>query len=313
MSYPAESPGAGVFSSPPPGGEWVVAGRPSGVELRRRFLGWPRLLWKRRDLVAASVRRDLEARFRGTLLGFAWVLALPLLQFAIYAFVFTQLLGVRLGASAPAGAMGVYMFTGTLVWSALADALSRSTTCLVDHRHLLQKLPYPAQLLPVQIGLSSLVTLLAGIAAFAAFCAASGVWSAPGRQLLVWAPLLLLLQLALTTGLGLLFAALHLRLRDTQPFVGVALTVGMFVTPIFWVPSEEVLPGVGEWRWLVELNPAHHLVYAWRELLMSGGPELVFDGSFARSLGIVGAAATVTLCAGSWAFFRVERHLADEL
>jgi lipopolysaccharide transport system permease protein len=315
MSYSAESPSSRSTGLSTPRGEWVIAGRASLLELARRFCEWPALVWGRRDLLYCSVQRDLQARFRGTFLGFAWVLALPLLQFAIYAFIFTQLLGVKLGpgaAEAP-GAMGVYMFTGTLVWSGFADALQRSTSCVVDHRHLVQKVRFPAQLLPLQVGLSSLVTFVAGICAFVAFTLASDVWGVPGPRLLMWAPLLLFLQFLLTAGMGLMLAALHVRLRDTLPLVGVVLTIWMFVTPIFWVPSPEVLPGIEPWLGLVESNPVHHLVYAWRDLLMSKEPRVVFSGDFSHSLSVVACWGLGLFMLGSWAFFRVDRHLADEI
>jgi ABC-type polysaccharide/polyol phosphate export permease len=315
MSYSADSLYHGNTGLSAPDDPWVVAGRPGAAELWARFCSWPGLLWSRRDLVVTSVRRDLAARFRGTLLGCAWVIAQPLLLFGIYAFIFTQLLGVRLGAgdAAPPGTLGVYMFTGTLVWSAVAEALSRSTTCVLDNRNLVQKVRFPAQLLPVQVGLSSLVTFLAGIAAFVLFTLCSSVWEVPGPRLWLLAPLLLLLQFAFTTGLGLALAAAQVSLRDTQPLVGVALTVGMFLTPIFWVPSAELLPGLEPWLPLVEANPLHHLVYLWRDLLMSHEPALVFGGSFGSSLAVLGAWSCGLFCCGSWVFLRVERHFADEV
>jgi len=293
---------------------WVVAGRPAVGTLARRFLRWPGLLWTHRDLTVVCVRRDLAARFRGTLLGFAWVLAHPLLLFAVYAFLFTEVLGLRLGAgAAPAGTLGIYMFTGILVWSALNDALTRSTTCILEQRHLVQKLRFPAELLPVQAGLASLVPFAAGLLAFALFTTLTPVWPAPPVELLLWAPLLLVLQLLFTSGLGLGLAACQVALRDTREVLGVVLTVGMFLTPIFWVPSPELLPGVEPWLGLVELNPAHHLVYLWREVLMGGRPAVVFGGSFAGSLLQLALWSVASFAAGSWLFFRAQRHFADEV
>ncbi|MFT7670222.1 MAG: lipopolysaccharide transport system permease protein [Planctomycetota bacterium] len=294
---------------------WVEAGRAPLSELIARFLRWPQFLWAHRDLLWNAVRHDLQARYRGTLLGFAWVLALPLLQFGIYAFIFTQLLGLKLGPSAAAypGAMGVYMFTGTLIWSSFADSVQRSTSCILDHRHLVQKLRFPAQLLPLQTGLSSLVTLSAGILAFVLFTGFTSVWQMPGLRLLVWAPVVLLLQFVLTSGIGLTLASLQVRLRDTLPVIGVLLTILMFATPIFWVPSREVLPGIEEWLPLVEMNPIHHLLYVWRDLLMSREPSLAFNGDFGHSLRVVSVWAACFFALGSWMFFRVERHFADEI
>jgi lipopolysaccharide transport system permease protein len=314
MSYPADSLYHDNTDLSVPDDPWVVAGRPGAVDLARRILAWPRVVFDRRDLLLTSVCRDLVSRFRGTLLGLAWVIAHPLLVFAIYAFIFTQLLGLRLGTSAaPEGTLGVYMFTGTLVWTAFADALSRSTSCVLDNRNLLQKLRFPAQLLPLQVGLSSLVTFGAGLAAFWVFTLFSPVWEAPGVRLVLWAPILLLLQLLFSTGLGLALSAIQVALRDTQQLLAVGLTVWMFLTPIFWVPSAELLPGIEPWLGLVEANPVHHLVYLWRDLLMSGEPAEIFGGSFGGSLLVVSIWAAACFAVGSWIFFRAERHFADEV
>ncbi len=313
ISAPSPQPSATDLSTADT--PWVVAGPPRGRDLWSRLATWPLVLRAHRDLVYTSVRRDLQARFRGTVLGFAWVLAQPVVTFAIYAFLITELLGVRLGqdGSAPPATMAVYMFTGTLVWTSVADALTRSTSCVLEQRNLVQKVRFPAQLLPLQIGLSTLVTFAMGLVAFVGFTAVSDAWEVPGLALLAWAPVLLLLQLMLTTGLGLALSAAQVLFRDTQPVVGVLLTVGMFATPIFWVPSTEVLPDIQRWLPLVEMNPLHHLVYAWRSLLMSSEPDFVFDGSFPESLRIVASWAFGAFAFGSLLFFRVERHLADEV
>ena len=185
--------------------EWIVAGRPRTWQSLARLAAWPKVVWSRRELLATSVRRELQARFRGTLLGFAWVLLQPLVQFAIYAFIFTELLGLKLGTGSgvPAGTMGVYMFTGTLVWSSFADAVQRSTGCILEHRTLVQKVRFDAQLLPLQVVLSSLVTFGAGLIAYLTYTGVTSAWQFPGVSLLLWGPLLLGLQLLLTLRLGL--------------------------------------------------------------------------------------------------------------
>ncbi|MFT7484341.1 MAG: lipopolysaccharide transport system permease protein [Candidatus Paceibacteria bacterium] len=315
MSYSSESlksVSVGVSTADTP---WVVAGRPRSLELLGKLALWPNVVWQHRDLLATSVRRDLQARFRGTLLGMLWVLLQPLMQFAIYAFIFTELLGLRLGAAAdaPLGTMGVYMFSGTLVWTAFADTLQRSTSCILENRNLVQKVRFDAQLLPLQIALSSLVTFGAGLLAFCVFTAFSPTWSFPSVSLIWWGPLLLVLQLLLTLGLGLLLSASQVLFRDTQPVMAMVLTVWMFVTPIFWVPSAELLPGIEEWLPLVDINPVHHLVYLWRELLMSSEPAIIFNGSFQHSLAMLATWAVGLFLVGTMFFFRVERHLSDEV
>ncbi len=295
-------------------GKWVEPGRPGPLELLLSALAYPGLVWRHRDLVLASLGRELRARFRGSALGIGWVLLQPLLLFGVYALLFTRILGVRMvpSAEAPGTAMGVYMFTGTLIWSSFAEAIGRSTSCILDNRNLVQKLCFPSELLSFNIACSSLVTTLAGLFAFCLLAAFTPVWPAPG-WLLLWVPVLLVLQVIFTTGLGLLLAASHVYLRDTGPVVTALLTMWMFATPIFWVPLPEVLPGIESFLPLVEANPAHHLIHAWRWVLMSETPREVFTGDFLHSVGVLAVWALGVGLVGSMAFGRVKRHLADEV
>lgn len=301
-----------VLAAPAP---WQVAGAPRLGGLLARLAAWPAVLVRHRDLVLTSVRRELAARFRGTLLGALWQLVQPLLLFAVYGFVFTELLGVRAGAGegTPAGAVAVHMFSGVLVWSSVADALSRGTGSVLEQRNLVKKVRFPAQLLPLHAALAALVPLVAGLLAFAVVAPLCGAWRAPGWELVVLAPALLLAQLLLTTGLGLGLAALQVLFRDTQPLVGVLLTVGMFATPVFWIPDPGALPGVERWLPLVELNPFHHLLGAWRALLLSLEPGELGAPQVSRALATCAAWGVVLFTLGSLVFFRVERHLADEV
>ena len=75
---------------------WISARPPRAVEVVERLTTFPALLARHRDLVSTSVRRGLEARFHGTLLGWLWPLVQPLFLFAVYYFIFTKLLQQRI-------------------------------------------------------------------------------------------------------------------------------------------------------------------------------------------------------------------------
>ena len=313
MSSP--SPSVRPLSGPATPAPWVVAGAPRSRELLTRLVAWPAVVLSHRDLVVTSVRRELAARFRGTLLGALWQLAQPLLLFAVYGFVFTELLGVRLGADPDAlpGTMAVYMFSGVLVWSALSDALTRAAGSVLEQRNLVQKVRFPAQLLPLHASLAALAPFVAGLVAFSLLAPLAGLWEAPGWRLVVLGPLLLGAQLLLTTGLGLGLAALQVLFRDTLPLLTIALTVGMFATPIFWVPDPAIVPGIERWLPLVEWNPLAQLVGAWRALLLSLEPGQLGVAEVGTALLHSWAWGLAAFGLGSWLFFRVERHLADEV
>ncbi|HVS17256.1 MAG TPA: hypothetical protein VMT18_01560, partial [Planctomycetota bacterium] len=113
---------------------WRTADAPTARELVALACAAPLRLLRERERLALGVRRELAARLGGTLLGRAWVVLAPLSTFALYWFLFTRLLGLKLPDLGPefASAMGVWIFTGALVWSAFAEGLARSARSLEE-------------------------------------------------------------------------------------------------------------------------------------------------------------------------------------
>lgn len=251
-----------------PRGEWISARPRRAQEVLARLVRLPLLVSEHWDLVRTTLRRDLSARFQGTLLGWAWPILQPLLLFGIYFFIFTELLQQRmrdLPDSQRAG-MGVYMFCAMISWSALADALGRGTNVIVENGNLIKKLVFPAELLPLNTVLSALVMMLFGVGIFVLATIFTPVWPAPGWPLL-WIPVLVFLQGLFSYGLVLLLSTMQVFLRDTAQIVGMVTTVWMFLTPVFWVP-ELMGESLERHLTLIRANPAYHLVSAWRGALM---------------------------------------------
>ena len=246
---------------------WVTSRPPRVVEAFLRVFRFPWVLVRHRDLITSSVKRELAMRFQGTLLGFLWPLVHPLFIFAVYYFIFTKLLSFKM-PDLPAGqeaAMGIYMFVGVVVWSAFGESLGRGCGVIVDNGNLIKKLAFPTEVLPLNLVLSNIVTMLFGIGMFLLATTFTPVWPAAGIKLL-WIPVLLVLQILFTYGLTMFLATLQVFLRDTAQVISIVVTVWMFLTPLFWVP--EVIPAIGPYQAMIEVNPMHDLVYAWREVLM---------------------------------------------
>ena len=253
---------------------WVTSRPPRVVEAFLRVFRFPQVLVRHRDLITSSVKRELATRFQGTLLGFLWPLVHPLFIFAVYYFIFTKLLSFKMPNLEPGqeSAMGVYMFVGVVVWAAFGESLGRGCSVIVDNGNLIKKLAFPTEVLPLNIVLANIVTMLFGIGMFLVATTFTSVWPAAGIEL-VWIPVLLVLQILFTYGLTMFLATLQVFLRDTAQVVSILVTVWMFVTPLFWVP--EIIPEIAPYLPWIEANPMNHLVYAWREVLM--GVQGVLD------------------------------------
>lgn len=219
-------------------------------------------LWRLRQLLAVLARRELVARFAGSAGGLLWVWLPPLLTVAAYFLVFDVVFGMRLGGAAPTARVGTYLIVGMLAWMAFADAVQRGMNSLLEAGGMLQKNPLPPGLFPARAVLASaavyvpllllLVPLYAGAHGF-------------GRGLLA-VPLLVLWQTLLSFLLAYLLAILAAALRDVVQLVGVALSLGVFLSPVLFPMS--LFPE--RWRWLLWLNPMTGPILGYQSALLQG-------------------------------------------
>ncbi len=252
-----------------------------------------RSLGKNRRLLSDMVRRDLRARYVGSAMGFFWSVIFPLLNLVIYMFVFSFVLKNRWDPGQTDQETALLMLAGILVWNAFAETMSRSTNTLVENQNLIQKIVFPSEILPVYLAISSLVNMLIGVA-IALIAVAFYAWVSPMVPVagapppmhaigfsytLAALPLLLAVQLVFTVGLGFVFSTLNLFARDVFHIMGVALTVGMFMTPIFYPARMVQEAGMG---WVLKCNPMYWLIDSYRRVLVYGlWPQLPIVGAFA--------------------------------
>ena len=273
-------------------GPWTEPARPSFARVLWQVLRTPGNLWRSRDLVGTCLGRDLSGRFRGTMLGWLWPLVQPGLLLVVYGFVFAELLGVRMpGAAAQLQASyGLYLFSGALVWSAFAESLTRATTSLVDGRHLIGKLTFPAEVLPLTPVLGGMVTLAFGATVTLAVTAATGLHPLPGAEL-AWVPVLFALGGLFTYDLALLCAAAHIHLRDTP----------------------EVMPSIGPWLDWIQASPLYLWITGWRGVLMGGQPTEALGMGVAECCARLAPWSVASAFLGRAVFAALQRGFADEV
>ncbi len=303
---------------------WVTARAPRAREIAQRIVGFPFLLRAHWDLIATSVKRELEVRFQGTVLGWLWPLFHPMFMFAVYYLIFSQLLDMKI-PDLPEGqesAMAVFMFVGIVVWAAIAETLNRGTNAIVENGNLIKKLAFPSEILPLNITVVGLVTMLFALAVFILACWITPVWRAPGVGLL-WIPVLVLVQGVFTYGLALMLSTLQVFLRDTLQVVAIGTTVWMFLTPIFWAPQVINSDSLDSMMPLIQTNPVYHLVQAWRGTLMGdlyvvpneyiAGGFLVSSADVAWHIGVFALWAIAAYVIGFAFFVLSQRRFADEV
>ncbi len=144
-----------------------------------------RSLVANRRLLLDFVLRDLRARYVGSSMGFFWSVIFPIVNLLVYHFVFRLVLNTRWNDSQGALEVALVMLAGIVIWQAFAEAITRSTGCLVDNANLIQKVVFPSELLPAFLAKSSLINMLIGLPVLLAAVGWFGHLSAPEVHLFV--------------------------------------------------------------------------------------------------------------------------------
>ena len=259
-----------------------------------------RQLFRYRALVVSLVARELKARYRGSVLGFLWTFVNPLLLLLVYSFVFGV---VMPGARAPEIAnYPLFLFCGILPWTWFSSSLLESCIALTGSGSLLRKVMFPAEILPTVTVFTGLVNFCFGLVILAAFSIYAGVPILTPD--LVWLPLIVLVQLTLTLGLGLLLSALSVHFRDIRDLLGSLITLWFFATPIIYPYAQ----APERFRPLLDVNPFTHLARAYQDVLYLEGPYW----PDAR-LGATAALAVLALIVGYAVFDRLRETFAEEV
>ena len=260
-----------------------------------------RQVFRYRALVSSLVARELKARYRGSVLGFLWTFANPLLLLGIYTFVFTVMMpGSRAGTRIEPYA--VFLLCGILPWTWFQTSVLESCTVLVAGGNLIRKVLFPAEILPIVTVLTGLVNFGFSLIILAGFLAYYARPVSIGE--IAWLPLIVLVQLTFTLGLALLLSSLTVHFRDLRDLVGNLMTLWFWGTPIIYSVSE--VPE--RFRWLLALNPLTHLAVAYQNVLFLDGPFEAWP-----SLLWLGAASLALLTVAYFVFDRLRDTLAEEV
>lgn len=260
---------------------------------------WSPEIWRYRQLLWSLTWREVRVRYKQSLLGIGWAVLLPLATMLVFAFVFTRAVDVRAlpGIEAP---YALYAFAGLVPWTFFAAGLTGCVNSLVANRNLVTKVYFPREVFPLACVGSALVDFLIALGVMAVLMGvyqARGDWSVAPAPAVLLLPIVVLVQIMFTIGLGMLLAMGNLFYRDVRPITAVVVQLWMFVSGVVVpMPRDGSLTAQ-----LLALNPMGPLVQAFRDCLLHGRtPE-------AAGLIYAGAVAIAALVLG-WVVFRRAAH-----
>jgi ABC-type polysaccharide/polyol phosphate export permease len=224
--------------------------------------------WSYSGLIWNFALRDIKSRFKGTLLGWAWSIIVPVATVVIYSVVFSAIFRAQpppLADGRP-GNYAVWLLTGLVVWTGFANTLTSGVGTLLGSGSLLQKIYFPSYAPVIGSVISSMMQTGIEMAILLVILLAIGNAGLPWLVLLLWAPIFVAFVASVTYILG----AYNVYFRDLAYLITVALQLFFFLTPIIYPISlvPESWHGIPV-RALIEANPLAQFVESFRTIAYS--------------------------------------------
>jgi lipopolysaccharide transport system permease protein len=260
-----------------------------------------RPLWQlpsRAELIFSFAKRELLARYKGSVLGIAWAVLTPVVMIAIFTFIFAGIFGARFGANNSHWDYALYLFCGLLPWTMFQESLQQSTNTIVVHSNLVKRVVFPLETLPAAQVFAALGNQLF---ATIALLIATVIIRQRLELTALWLPVLLIPQLLFALGASWLIASLGVFLRDITQGITLLLMAWMYLTPIIY--PESIVPD--RFRPVMNANPFTALIRSYRRIFLEGAAP---DWS---GLLYFTALALAIFVFGYWWFARTRKSFAD--
>lgn len=249
----------------------------------------PRWLVRARDLgrwlelTRNLAVRDVETRYKHSLLGLYWALINPLAIAAIYGFVF----GVIFHAASGTIPYPVFLLTGLTFWNFFGNGLMSATVSVSGNAALLAKIYFPRVILPTAAVLARLIDFLFSLLILIVFIL---IYHVPVHWTAFWVIPLLGLQVALTLGVGYILAALNVLYRDMNQLIGLLLMVWIYFSPVMYAITghSQTIQDV------LLMNPMGAILQSERDLIFVGyltEPVFLWAAAGWTALAVVGGLA----------------------
>jgi lipopolysaccharide transport system permease protein len=225
-------------------------------------LGKIKALWAYRDFILGSVKREFQLRYSGSLLGAGWNVINPLVMVLVYTVIFSEVMRAKLPGVDDVYAYGIYVCCGILAWGLFTEIITRSQNVFLENANLLKKSNFPRVCLPAIVTLSALLNFAIVFGLFIAMLAISG--RSPGWTVLTLVPVLVV-EIVLATGFGILVGTLNVFFRDVGQLMGVVLQFWFWLTPIVY-PVVIIPDTVRHW---LRLNPMVAVIAAYQGVFVT--------------------------------------------
>jgi lipopolysaccharide transport system permease protein len=222
------------------------------------------LLWQ-------LTKKDIEMRYKGSVLGILWSLLTPLLMLVIYTIVFSEVFQVKWGNGMDNKfAFALTLFSGLNVINMMTEVLNRSTTLIAGHVNYVKKIIFPLEILPLMLTFSGFFNCLIG---YLILLLANLVLTHAISPTLWLFPVAIVPVVLISIGIGYIVSGISVFLKDMINFIAIVSVLLMYTSPVFF-PLEAVPE---RFAIILKLNPLTYVIENMRNITLYGN---VVDWSF---------------------------------
>ena len=251
-------------------------------------------LYEYRELLKSSVKKDVGGKYKNSVLGVLWSFLYPLLQIAVYAIVFPLIMRSNMENYT------VFVCCGLIPWNFFSTAISRSSFTMIENGNILKKVYFPREILPISVVTSEAVNFVISTIIILAFVLGTGMGL---TWYVIFYPVILLIQYILLIGISLFVSSITVYFRDLQHFIGIALQLLFYATPIVYATN--IIPE--SYQWILRLNPMTFIIDGYRSIFYyQQQPDFI-------SLGITLLVSLILCVVGYLLFSKLQKRFAEEL
>lgn len=251
-------------------------------------------LYKYRELLKTSIRKEIRGKYKGSFLGVLWSFINPLLMVMIYAVVFPLILRVKEDNYV------IFLIVGLIPWNFFTTSLTQGTTVILHNANIIKKVYFPREILPISVVTSAMINFFISCIIILIFIAFSNIGFS---WFLLFLPIIVLIQYTFTLGLTFILSAINIYIRDAEYIVNFFIMMFFYVTPIIY--SSSMIPE--HYQWVLKLNPMTHIIGSYRDIFYyQQFPEIA-------NLIAIGLFSFIVLILGYSIFKKLERGFAEEV
>lgn len=234
---------------------------------------WKELI-QYKDLLFVLVRRDVNAVYKQTIIGFAWAILRPVAQMVLFTIIFDKIMGF--GEQVKGVPYPVFTYIALVPWTYFSGSLAGSSNSLVSNMSIFTKVYFPRLIIPFTPVIAKLVDFL--IAFSLVFVMVYIFYGMPVKVEIIYLPILILMMIMTSFGVGLWLSTLSIQYRDVAQLMTFLIPLLMYMAPVIYPLSKVPV----EYQSYYALYPMVGVIEGFRAAFIVGKDmpwDLILNGS----------------------------------